>query len=211
MPFPALALSNTQTATTTPHNAPAHTHTAIMATVSQPTNDTALGKRTANDDAQDEVLEARIRWAKAMRLAFSPPAMLTSDGSIRQEHFKPKQVYYAEPKTFGSEERAALLKGLDSHGVGAWNPIREQLLPSWDNNTLRLKTCRLLGIQNLSTFQGFLITEKEVEAIQAAHHKLGEQTGCWKGGMLVEDDNGTLAAAMASVDVPMPKRRAKGK
>ena len=166
------------------------------------------GKRARGVAACEARREA---WVRVMRLAFSSPDMLEGDGAIKQEHFKPKQVYFAEPKSFGSEEKAALLKGLDKYGVGAWNPIREKLLPSWDNNTLRLKTCRLLGIQNLQRFQGCLVDEKEVDAIYAAHHKLGEATGCWKGGMLVEDDSGTLAKAMDQADVPVPRRRAPPK
>ena len=35
----------------------------------------------------------RLQWVHDMRSAFSPPAMLTDDGDIRQEFFKPKKVF----------------------------------------------------------------------------------------------------------------------
>ena len=38
----------------------------------------------------------RLQWVHDMRAAFSPAAMLTDDGDIRQEFFKPKKVLSAE-------------------------------------------------------------------------------------------------------------------
>ena len=35
---------------------------------------------------------ARIEWVKSMRQKFSPPEMLSADGEINQEFFKPTQV-----------------------------------------------------------------------------------------------------------------------
>ena len=35
----------------------------------------------------------RLQWVHDMRSAFSPAAMLTEDGAINQEFFKPKQVF----------------------------------------------------------------------------------------------------------------------
>lgn len=31
------------------------------------------------------------------------------------------------------------------------------------------------------------------------HRELGQRLGCWKGGMLVEDDKGSVAAALAGM------------
>jgi hypothetical protein len=39
-----------------------------------------------------------------------------------------------------------------------------------------------------------------VDAEQARNRALGEQTGCWKSGVLVEDDNGSVAKAIAARD-----------
>jgi hypothetical protein len=35
-----------------------------------------------------------------------------------------------------------------------------------------------------------------VDAEREKHKALGEQTGCWKGGVLVEDAKGSVAAAL---------------
>lgn len=39
-----------------------------------------------------------------------------------------------------------------------------------------------------------------VDAEQAANRAIGEATGCWKAGVLVEDDAGSVAAALAARD-----------
>lgn len=38
----------------------------------------------------------------------------------------------------------------------------------------------------------------EVDAEQAANRAIGEATGCWKAGVLVEDDDGSVAKALAA-------------
>ena len=45
-------------------------------------------------------------------------------------------------------------QGLARFGVGAWNEIGEALLPAYDNNTLRVKTGRLLGSQSIERYLG---------------------------------------------------------
>jgi len=37
-----------------------------------------------------------------------------------------------------------------------------------------------------------------VDAEQAANRAIGEATGCWKAGVLVEDDDGSVAKALAA-------------
>jgi hypothetical protein len=74
----------------------------------------------------------------------------------------------------------------------------EELLPGWDDTTLRLKAAKLLGAQNLSRYQGRKLGAAEVAAEFEANRQLGAATGCWKNGMLVDDDAGTLAAHWAA-------------
>jgi hypothetical protein len=47
------------------------------------------------------------------------------------------------------------LQGIEKHGVGRWREIGEELLPRWDDTTLRLKTTRLLGSQSLARYIGW--------------------------------------------------------
>lgn len=74
------------------------------------------------------------------------------------------------------------------------------MLRGWDDTNIRIKTAKLLGCQNLSRYQGQRFSRAQVEAQFAANKKLGADTGCWKNGMLVDDDKGTLAAHFKRLD-----------
>ena len=57
-----------------------------------------------------------------------------------------------------------------------------------------MKASRLLGTQSLARYpKGWKGTKEEVEAEYTKHKKIGEKVGCWKGGTLVEDDEGSVA------------------
>lgn len=142
--------------------------------------------------------DARLQWVQEMRRHFSPPDMIAEDGSIRQEFFKPKHVMLVDEKRWGPEERDLLYQGLEKHGVGRWREIGEEFLPKWDDQALRVKTTRLLGSQSLARYIGWQGNRAAVDAEQAANRAIGEATGCWKAGVLVEDDAGSVAAALAA-------------
>jgi hypothetical protein len=40
-----------------------------------------------------------------------------------------------------------------------------------------------------------------VEKERQANREIGEKTGCWKGGVLVEDDHGSIQEALDSIKV----------
>eukprot|EP00889_Picochlorum_renovo_P002437 jgi/Picre1/29467/NNA_004855.t1 len=118
---------------------------------------------------------AKIAWGNEMRRQFSPAGVSLEDGSINQDFFKPKKIIIqlTEAKRWGEQEKAALLK------------------------FIRLKTARLLGIQSLARHMGWKGDTAAVEAEYAKHKKIGEALGCWKGGVLVENDAGQVAQALA--------------
>lgn len=132
-------------------------------------------------------------------------------------------------RKWGTSEVEALEKGLKKHGVGQWRAIREEFLPSWDEPTLRIKTCRRIGCQDLSRYRnanwkgGKDELDKEYrrraaprdgalgwcDALQPAcyasvcacrNKQVGETLKCWKGGMLVENDGGDVAAFFRKLD-----------
>jgi hypothetical protein len=145
--------------------------------------------RSAVADASDE----RVEWAKQMRLQFSPAGMLQPDGAIDQQFFRPKQVVIMhDAKKWGDAERELLYQGLERHGVGKWREIGEEFLSGWDDQQLRIKASRLLGTQSLARHVGWKGSRRAVEAEYAKHKRIGEATGCWKGGVLVEDDSGSV-------------------
>ncbi|KAI8104316.1 hypothetical protein M9434_002874 [Picochlorum sp. BPE23] len=144
---------------------------------------------------------AKIAWGNEMRRQFSPAGVSLEDGSINQDFFKPKKIIIqlTEAKRWGEQEKAALLKGIEKHGVGKWRDIIEDHteLCRYDDQFIRLKTARLLGIQSLARHMGWKGDAAAVEAEYAKHKKIGEALGCWKGGVLVENDAGQVAQALA--------------
>ena len=73
----------------------------------------------------------------------------------------------------------------------------DNLLPRWDETALRVKAGRLMGTQSLARYVGWKGSREAVDAEFARNRELGEATGCWKGGVLVEDDAGSVAAELA--------------
>lgn len=45
-------------------------------------------------------------------------------------------------------------------------------------------------------FVGLLLCRDAVDAEQAQNKAIGEKTGCWKAGVLVEDDAGSVKQAL---------------
>ena len=110
---------------------------------------------------------------------------------------KKNKVIIVEDKKWGPAERDALYKGLETFGVGGWRAMVDNLLPRWDETALRIKAGRLMGTQSLARYVGWKGSRERVDAEFAKNKELGEATGCWKGGVLVEDDAGSVAAELA--------------
>ncbi|WIA18127.1 hypothetical protein OEZ85_009605 [Tetradesmus obliquus] len=138
--------------------------------------------------------QQRRDYAMHMRRLFSPPGMLHPDGSINQEFFRPKKVVTLTDKRWGDAEREALYAGLAKHGIGRWRDIGQDMLPGWDDHSIRIKAAKLLGCQNLSWYYGRRFSRVEAQAEFEKNQQLGAVTGCWKNGMLVDDERGTLKA-----------------
>jgi len=87
-------------------------------------------------------------------------------------------------------------QGLALYGVGGWRDIKSKLLPKWDENTLRVKSCRLIGCQNLKRYASWKPTRNQIEEAFKKNKKLGSSLGCWKAGMLVDNDNKDVEKAL---------------
>jgi len=158
-----------------------------------------------------------------MRRLFSPPGLFNSgDGSINQEYFRPSRAAGplgggggggnsggAPPagpppppptsRQWGDRERELLLDGLERHGVGRWREIASAMPPAWDETSVRARAARALGRQNLSAYAGRRLSRAEVAAEAARNRAAGAATGCWKGGVLVEDDRGSVRAHFEAI------------
>mmetsp|Transcript_58266 Transcript_58266/g.185653 ORF Transcript_58266/g.185653 Transcript_58266/m.185653 type:complete len:113 (-) Transcript_58266:51-389(-) len=104
----------------------------------------------------------------------------------------------SEEKKWGAEEKELLYKGIEKHGIGHYDLISKEFLPKWEVGNLRIKAARLMGRQDLSLYKaaGWKGGKAEVEAEYARNKDIGVRTGCWKGGILVEDDSGSVLKAL---------------
>ncbi|PRP88043.1 hypothetical protein PROFUN_04471 [Planoprotostelium fungivorum] len=126
----------------------------------------------------------RRDWVIQMRLKLTNPEMLNSDGTLCQE---PRKLAEAK-KRWGDREKKLLIAGITKHGVGNWGPIKDDSLAEWDSTELRVKTAMLFGRQSLKNYKGKKYTEAEIEKEHAENKRIGQETGQWKGGVLVATD-----------------------
>jgi len=160
--------------------------------------------------SHDDDVARRIAWANKMRLALTRlDAIDARTGAIEQRFFKPKKVTFERAKDkWGERERAALLECILKYGLGEWSTMRSmcKTLERWDALTIRVKASRALGAQSLARYpKGWKATRATIEREYGKHKAIGEQTGCWKAGTLVEDDHGSVMKYMVEhglVDVP---------
>lgn len=162
------------------------------------TTTTMTAMETGTTTPATEAADPRIAWANRMRLAVTRPDALREDGSIDQSFFKPKRVVFeGASKKWGAVEKDKLYAGIAKYGIGEWGQIKEKLLPEWDTLNLRVKASRLMGTQSLARYpKGWKGDKAAVDAEYEKHKKVGEATGCWKNGTLVEDDHGSAGKYM---------------
>jgi hypothetical protein len=154
---------------------------------------------TPNKNESKEEELKRIQWANSLRKVVTrKDAIDTETGALKQQFFKPtKIVFETSGKKWGDDQRQKLYEGLHIFGVGEWMKMKEHFhneLGEWTTLDLRVKASRMLGTQSLSRYpKGWKGTKEEVDLEYEKHKEIGEKTGCWKSGTLVEDDDGSVA------------------
>ncbi|PRW58017.1 hypothetical protein C2E21_3709 [Chlorella sorokiniana] len=145
----------------------------------------------------DAALQERIAWAARMRQQFSPEGMCHPDGSIDQDFFKPKHIIIRlrDEEKWGPPQREALYKGLERFGVGKWREMIQAFpeLGRYKDTDIRVHAGRLLGAQSLARHVGWKGDKAAVDAQRTLHLKIAEATRCLKNGVLVENDEGSVA------------------
>ena len=135
------------------------------------------------------VADPRIAWANSIRKIVTRPDALNDDGSLNQQFFKPKRVVFATEKAkWNDEDKENLYKGI------------EKFCPGRDVLFIRIKASRLIGSQGLNRYHGWIGTKDEVIAEYERNKAIGLATGCWKGGILVENDHGDAMKAIRERD-----------
>ena len=166
-------------------------------------------------------LDPRIAWANSIRKIVTRPDAINEDGSLNQQFFKPKKVVYAAEKAkWNDDDKENLYKGIEKYGIdpSSWKKIIEEFCPGRDVLFIRIKASRLIGSQGLNRYHGWIGTKAEVEAEYERNKAIGLATGCWKGGILVENDHGDAMKAIRERDereaaegVAPPGKRTKHK
>ena len=140
-------------------------------------------------------LDPRIAWANSIRKIVTRPDAINEDGSLNQQFFKPKKVVYAAEKAkWNDDDKENLYKGIEKYGIdpSSWKKIIEEFCPGRDVLFIRIKASRLIGSQGLNRYHGWSGTKEEMIAEYNRNKAIGEATGCWKNGTLVEDDHGSV-------------------
>ena len=129
------------------------------------------------------------QWVLKMRRNLCPAEMIDADGNFDSMYFKPRN---AENLVWGNGEDSLLKEGIGLYGVCHWSEIRRKLLPEWDEVELRVKACRLLGVQNIETYDNWKGDEKQIREEYEKNKALGEKKGLWKYGLLLDESYGDL-------------------
>ena len=153
--------------------------------------------------AEALIADPRIAWANSIRKIVTRPDALNDDGSLNQQFFKPKRVVFATEKAkWNDEDKENLYKGIEKFGIdpSSWKKIIEEFCPGRDVLFIRIKASRLIGSQGLNRYHGWIGTKDEVIAEYERNKAIGLATGCWKGGILVENDHGDAMKAIRERD-----------
>ena len=132
------------------------------------------------------------QWVLKMRRNLCPAEMIAADGNFDSMYFKPRN---AENLVWGNGEDSLLKEGIGLYGICHWSEIRRKLLPEWDEVELRVKACRLLGVQNIETYDNWKGDEKQIREEYEKNKALGEKKGLWKYGLLLDESYGDLCLA----------------
>jgi hypothetical protein len=125
-------------------------------------------------------------WVKHMRTQLCPPEMVDQDGNFEEIYFKPR---LRNNMLWTEKEEQGLIEGVQEFGVGHWMQIRRSKLREWDEVEIRLKCARLMGRQDLSSYQDW-----KGDAAQMAQERANNKAkadagdGVWICGFLTTEN-----------------------
>ena len=141
-------------------------------------------------------METRDEWVLCVREAFTDPEMLNRDLSIRSEYFLPSQEEFEfflleqrlELSVWNKKNKAALLQGIETHGIGNWAKIRKDFFGSetvFNDASLQLRAKYWLKRENLDEYERVLwrashreiLKEKELNEQFAKDNNLTNSDG----------------------------------
>eukprot|EP00029_Vermamoeba_vermiformis_P004029 TRINITY_DN14559_c0_g1_i1.p1 TRINITY_DN14559_c0_g1~~TRINITY_DN14559_c0_g1_i1.p1 ORF type:complete len:250 (+),score=65.75 TRINITY_DN14559_c0_g1_i1:174-923(+) len=107
-------------------------------------------------------------------------------------------------RKWGELERDYLARGIEKFGIGEWDKIVKEFLPQWAPTELRAKTQRLLGRQSLVEYiaEKWKGTKEDIEMEFERNKEIGTMLAHWKGGMLINDDQGRVKKLLQTHPYP---------
>eukprot|EP01091_Cochliopodium_minus_P010674 TRINITY_DN287_c2_g1_i1.p1 TRINITY_DN287_c2_g1~~TRINITY_DN287_c2_g1_i1.p1 ORF type:complete len:166 (-),score=47.95 TRINITY_DN287_c2_g1_i1:153-650(-) len=140
--------------------------------------------------------EEKIEWTRSLRLKFTPKEMLTEEGFLDQEFFRPK-LDKISVRTWSDKEKEKLYDGILRYGIGNWKDIISNCgLQEWTGPELSAKTKRIIGRQSIQSYTNWKGDKDQIAKEYNKNKEIGMQLGCWKGGVLVNDEEGKVAEAL---------------
>ncbi|KAK8810539.1 hypothetical protein WA158_007114 [Blastocystis sp. Blastoise] len=95
--------------------------------------------------------------------------------------------YLQKLRTWTMEEEYLLIDGIKKYGIGEWELIRRDFLSEWDIEEIRLKTCRLMGIQNIDKYNGWKGNVDDIMKEFEKNKQIGIEKQLWKHNILVNE------------------------
>mmetsp|Transcript_29249 Transcript_29249/g.75342 ORF Transcript_29249/g.75342 Transcript_29249/m.75342 type:complete len:150 (-) Transcript_29249:1546-1995(-) len=130
-------------------------------------------------EADAAAAAAKDAQLKDLRTLFTAPEMLTEDGEINQEYFRPKRALHRNQEWSESDDDL-LLQGIAQYGVGEWKLISDELLPLWEPYELRDHAARLFGhFKVTETYKGWKVERDIVEKEYAKNKEEAMAEGMW--------------------------------
>ncbi|CBK24541.2 uncharacterized protein [Blastocystis hominis] len=136
---------------------------------------------------EEKKFVSREEWRKEMRKTFCKKDMIDEEGNLVKEYFHLKKL-----KTWTLAEEKLLIEGIQKYGVGEWERIRRDFLSDWITEDIRLKACRLFGIQRIELYNGFKGSLDEINVEYEKNKKIGMKEGLWVGNVLIDKRFGLL-------------------
>lgn len=135
----------------------------------------------------------RERWVLDIRKIFTPKEMLNKDGTLNKDYFKPNFLTSKTEKKWTEKEKEALYTGISLYGIGNWKQIQTNCdLEEWLGSELSTKTRKIIGRQSLRLYNNWKGSKEDCEKEFKKNKEIGEKLGCWRGGVLVNDNNGEV-------------------
>ncbi len=101
---------------------------------------------------------------RAVRREFCTKYLIDQDGELNNLYFMQKFGSY-----WSSNDTSKLVQGIGKYGVGNWECIVMEFLPSKKACELRIQAYILLGTKHIENLKGTKLTPEDIAMIRSSH------------------------------------------